>query len=324
MELRKVQETGGGTNLISVPKDWARRSGLSKGSLVAMSVRDDGCLIVDPRYNLARGVEVVTLHPSPYLEREITGRYLLGYDIIQVETERRISASDRDRVKQAVQRLIGLEIIEEDSYKIVLQCLLEPSTFPPEKILRREDLITSGMLKDVMVSLHDGDQHLARSVIERDDEVDRLYFLLVRLLRTTILNPGLTEKLGISLIDCLDYRLVASLIESVADCSVDMAGSILKMSDTQVPSEFAGPLAELGVLVHDIHEKAMRAFFSKDLTLSEETQERGSQAISSIRQLGSVQVDLPSSLATHISEILSSLSRVCDYSVDISDLVMSK
>ena len=324
MELRKVQETGGGTHLISVPKDWAKRSGLGKGSLVAMSVSDDGCLIVDPRYNLTRDVETVTIRPSPYLEREITGRYLLGYDIIQVEAERRILASDRDRVKQAVQRLIGLEIIEEDSSKIVLQCLLEPSNFPPEKILRREDLIASGMFKDVIVALHEGDQHLARNVVERDDEVDRLYFLLVRLLRTTILNPRLTEKLGISLIDCLDYRLVASLVESVADCSVDIAGSVLKIPDVQIPPEFTGPLGDLGVAVHDIHEKAMRAFFSKDLGLAEETKALRSQAIYSSHQLNSTLVDHVSNLTTRVSEILSSFGRVCDYSVDISDLVMAK
>jgi len=324
VELRKVQETGGGTNLISIPKDWAKRSGLGRGSLVAVSVGDDGCLIVDPRYNLARGIETVTIHPSAYLEREITGRYLLGYDIIQVEAEKRMLASDRDHVKQAVQRLIGLEIIEEDAHKIVLQCLLEPSTFPPEKILRREDLIASGMLKDVIVALHEGDQHLARSIIERDDEVDRLYFLLVRLLRTTILNPRLTEKLQISLIDCLDYRLVASLVESVADCSVDMAGSVLKMSGTQMPSELNQPLSELGISVHEIHEKAMRAFFSKDLTLAEETKELRSQAISSSRQLNSTHTGYPSDLTTRASEVLSSLSRICDYSVDISDLVMAK
>ncbi|MFB0536858.1 MAG: hypothetical protein ACETWR_17970, partial [Anaerolineae bacterium] len=62
---------------------------------------------------------------APFVDREIVGKYLLGYDIIRVEAKDRIGTADRERIKQASSRLIGLEIVEEDYAKIVMKCLLE-------------------------------------------------------------------------------------------------------------------------------------------------------------------------------------------------------
>ena len=65
------------------------------------------------------------------------GRYLLGFDVIRVEAKERVDFDVRDTVKQTVGSLIGLEIVEETSSEIVLQCLLDVAGFPPEKLLIR-------------------------------------------------------------------------------------------------------------------------------------------------------------------------------------------
>ena len=52
---------------------------------------------------------------------------------------------------------MGLEIVEENYSQIVLQCLLEPSGFPPEKILRRNYAIVAGMHRDAVTAFVDGD-----------------------------------------------------------------------------------------------------------------------------------------------------------------------
>ena len=50
------------------------------------------------------------------------------------------------------------------------------------------------MIRDAANSFVYGDVELAKNVIERDDESNRLYFLLVRILRTIIQNPRLTRN----------------------------------------------------------------------------------------------------------------------------------
>ena len=84
MELRKVQRTSSGSFFVCLPKGWAERVGLDRGSVVAISELADGRLGIDAKYDVEPEPRVAVIKPSPYLDREITGKYLLGYDIIRV------------------------------------------------------------------------------------------------------------------------------------------------------------------------------------------------------------------------------------------------
>jgi phosphate uptake regulator len=325
MELRRVQRTSGGTFFVCLPKDWAERNGLDRSSLVSLSETADGRLIVDAKYSEERTLQVVVVKPNtPLLEREITGKYLLGYDIIRVEAKDRMSTEDRECIKQASSRLIGLEIVEEDYAKIVLQCLLEPSAYPPEKILQREHSIASSMHRDAVTALIEGDAHLAKNVIARDNEVNRLYFLLVRILRTVIQNPGLSEKLGILPIDCLDYRLTASLVEAIGDQSVQVAELAVKLGNVKVAKELAQLLLRLHRVAFEAHENALKALFSRDIALAESVR-NGHKNVSSL--YGEVESAVHKEyvdIAPQILAVASSISRIYDHSLDIADLVMPK
>jgi phosphate uptake regulator len=269
MDLRKVQRTSSGTFFVCLPKEWAERNGLDRGSVLAISETADGRLVIDAEYGTEPILQVAVVKPTPHLDREIIEKYLLGYDSIRVEAKERISLNDRERVKQTSSRLVGLEIVEEDHSKIVMQCLLEPSAFPPEKILRREYSIASGMHRDAVTALIEGDVHLAKNVVARDNEVDRLYFLLVRILRTVIQNPGLSEKLAILPIDCLDYRLVASLVESIGDQSVQVAEETVELGGAKMADDLSQLVLRFHKVIYDSHESALRAMFSRDVSLAE-------------------------------------------------------
>jgi len=323
MELRKIQRTGGGTFFVCLPKGWAERNRLDRGSLVALSETVDGRLVIDAKYGVEPAPQVVVIKPTPHLDREIVGKYLLGYDIIRVEAKERISPSDRERVKQAASRLIGLEIIEEDYAKIVMQCLLEPSAFPPEKILRREYSIASSMHRDAVTALIEGDVPLAKNVISRDNEVNRLYFLLVRILRTVIQNPGLSEKLTIRPIDCLDYRLTANLVESIGDQSAQVAENAIKLG-TKIAKELSQPILKLHNVVYESHENALKALFSRDVLVAESVRAEQETVATIFHEIETMAHTQPIELAPHVLAAASSMNRIYDHSVDIADLVMPK
>jgi len=220
-DLRKIQQTPTGTFFVCLPREWAKTRGLKKGTLVCLDVTRDGKLVVDPEYNAEPPTRTTSLIVGPNLSREIVGRYLLGYDTIDIEAKDRIDSAARSIVKSTASSLSGLEIFEETSSKISLHSLMQqqPST-SPQKILQRNYAIVAGMIRDAANSFVYGDVELAKNVIARDDESNRLYFLLVRILRTIIQNPRLNEKLGLTPIECLDYRLAASLIEGIGDACV--------------------------------------------------------------------------------------------------------
>ena len=324
MDLRKVQRTGGGTFFVCLPKEWAERSGLQRSSVVAVSEMTDGRLCVDPKYDVKRVSQVTTVRPSICLDREIVGKYLLGCDVIRVEAKERMTPVDRECVKQTSSRLVGLEIVEEDYSKIVMQCLLEPSTFPPEKVLRREYSIASDMHRDAVTALAEGDIYLAKNVIARDTEVNRLYFLLVRSLRTVVQNPKLSEKLGILPIDCLDYRLTASLVESIGDRSVQIAGKAIALSGMKLPKELLQPILRLHKLVYDSHENALRALLSRNVKLAQSVRNERKVVFSLFDEIEVAAGRLPADAAANVLAIASLVSRIYDNSVDIADLVMPK
>jgi len=322
VELRKVQRTSSGTFFVCVPKGWAERVGLGRGSVVAVSELIDGRLAVDARYGVEREPRVAVISPSPYLSREITGKYLLGYDVIRVVAEDRMSGEDRESVKQASNGLVGLEIVEEDYSNIVLQCLLEPSTFPPEKILRREYAIAAGMHRDAVRAFVGGDVHLARNVVARDVEVDRLYFLLVRILRTIVQRPGLGEGLGVRAIECLDYRLMASLVESVGDLSVEVAEKAVELGEG-VGEGLSEPLLRLHGFAFGCHERALEAVFSRDVEMAEGVRrERGEVE----ELLGGVEgaVGGAGGVGACVLAVAGLIGRIFDCAVDVADLVMRK
>ncbi len=324
MEFRKIQRTGGGTFLVSLPKNWAEKNGLNRGSLVAIYERTNGCLTIDPKYNIEQIPKVLMIRPTPFLDREIIGGYLIGSDIIQFETKERISPSDRELVKRSSSSLIGLEIVEEDYSKIVMQCLLEPTAFPPEKILRRESSIASSMHRDAVAALIEGDVQLAKNVVLRDEEVDRMYFLLVRILRTLIQNPRISEKLGILPIDCLDYRLVASLVELIGDQSTQISENTIKMERNKISKKLSQKLLDIHRIAHESHENAMRALFNHDISLAESIKKKESILANNLHEIETLVRIEKSEFASNILAASSSIERIYKHGIDIADLGMPR
>ena len=320
-DLRKVQQTPTGTFFVCVPKSWAQQNGLKKGSLVNLDVTADGKLFVDAKYYSELPQKTVTLSVGPFLGREIIGRYLLGFDVISIEDKDCIDLEVRATVKSAASSLVGLEIVEETYSKVVLQCLLDPSGSQPEKILRRNYAIVSGMVRDVTNSFINGDLQLAKNVIARDVESNRLYFLLVRFLRTILQTPRLSEKLGITPIDCLDYRLAASLLESMGDACVQVAINTINLHGFKPSSELSKLLIDLQTVCLEANQQAINSFINKDIFTAENVRKAKTKIqcictdIEKVAKTQSVDV-IPQFLIA-----ISFIRQIYEHSLDMADLV---
>jgi len=165
---------------------------------------------------------------------------------------------------------------------------------------------------------------LAKNVIARDNEVNRLYFLLVRILRTVIQNPGLSEKLGILPIDCLDYRLTASLVEAIGDQSVQVAELAVKLENAKVAKELAQLLLKLHRVGFEAHENALKSLFTRDIALAESVRNEIKNVSSLYGEIESVVHKEYVDIAPQVLAAASSISRIYDHSLDIADLVMPK
>jgi phosphate uptake regulator len=322
-ELRKVQQTPTGTFFVCVPRAWAQQNGLKKGALVSVDVGSDGKLLVDAKYTVEPMPMVTSLNVGPYLGREIIGRYLLGYDCIDIVAKDRIDSAVRKVVKSTASSLAGLEIVEETSSKISLQTLMQqPSGFIPEKILQRNYAIVAGMIRDAANSFICGDVELAKNVTERDAESNKLYFLLVRILRTIIQNPRLSEKLGITPIECLDYRLAASLIEGIGDACVQVAAKTIVLNGVKLSGELQKLMIDLQSICFEAHEQALKSFVTKDISLAENVRNLRGKIDVTYTSIETVAKESSVDLMPHILAAGSFLRQIYEHSVDLADLVV--
>lgn len=260
---RRLQKIGSSA-LVSLPREWIKHNKLDKGNTVVVEVGRDNSIIVYPSgTEEEEAKEIVIQYPSKYAEaivNEVTGAYLLGYDIIKVKGNLQVSYDDREMIKEVIGKLVGMEIVDEDAYNITAQFLLDATTLDPAKILYRMSSIVSGMYKDTLASFTDKDPNLLKIIARRDDEVDRQYFFLVRLIRSAIMNPKLASRLGLSNIDILDYRIAANLFESAGDATVELVKAITNTEQLKKSSD----LKKAGELIETIHDTALSAFARKN------------------------------------------------------------
>jgi phosphate uptake regulator len=320
---RKVLEMGGGTLLVSLPKEWTRRNGVRKGATLDVSEISPGKLMVSPmRSGEEKPKEFVVEYPGEGMSQvtnDVTGAYLLGYDIISVAGARTMSRKDRDALKATIRRLVGLEIMDEDSKRMTVQFLLESSAVIPERIVKRMSGLLGGMLREVGEALGRKDSKLLGLVAERDDEVDRLYFLLVRVTRGAVTRPEVAERYGLSPVDLIDYRVLASFLESVGDGVTELSR---KLSEAQGPREafreYAACVADLG----EMNDLATQAFISRRAgrprSINAEVDDLASQISQRLAGLAA----RAATERTDISEVGGSLQRVSKLLVDVADLAV--
>jgi len=321
VNIRTLQQTGGKSGssfLIILPKDWVVRQKLSKGDPVVVAEREDGCLIIDPRLPKAGETRSTTAEIAHNLRWEITSRYLLGFDEICIVSKDPITNEQRDEVKRVIKRFVALEVTEEDDHQIVLRCLVDPTTLPVSTAMRRMNLITSRMIGDALNAYFDGIQKDAEEIIQRDEEVDRLFFLIVRELRSAVQYPRMSELMKITPVEALDYRLAAQYIERIADLAVDIALRVGGPLDKKLVKR----LQLIGDKVKEMLSESVNNLFkfdSKKVTMVIETERWLIQETAKLRQ--DIVISPNGQPQTQLY-VVDSLLRMGEAAKDITDLAL--
>jgi phosphate uptake regulator len=320
MDARKVLEMGGGTLLVSLPKAWTRKNGIRKGSTVAVEELSARKLMVRPIEGAEDKPREVSLEYTgedlPGLMNDVTGAYLFGYDVIRLWGKKVFTREDRQNLKDTISRLVGLEIMDEDSKHITVQFLLEPSAIVPERVVRRMSGIIEGMIKDIAEGVSKNDRKLLSLVAERDDEVDRLYFLLVRTIRAATISPEIAENYGLQAVDVLDYRVLASFLESVGDAMAELSKGV---NGFDIPKSLGERYAECLTLVGRMNELTTQSFLSRRSGRSQESYNRIRELSIKVGDAIAEITKVPEA-GPQVVETLGALERASKILLDISDL----
>ncbi|SFC63076.1 Phosphate uptake regulator [Halobiforma haloterrestris] len=326
METRKVQVTGGSTYTVSLPKEWATENGVSSGSTVELYPEDEA-LLLTPHSESEReeGTLDVSDLEGERLTRAVMTMYVSGFDIIRLEAGR-ITTDQRRAIRSATQSLVGVEVLEETTDSVVIQDLLDSSELSIVNAVRRMRLIATSMLEDAVTALVENDDDIAHDVIERDDDVDRLWLVVSRIFRATLRSPRAAEELGVSREDCFDFHSSARQLERVADHAAKISQLALKLEE--IPESVAEALVALQDDAADVLEKAMDALFVEETDEANALGHAAREAVLEIdehtRHIDDMLREQEPVQAQSLGLIVDSLSRSADYGGNIAETALQK
>lgn len=328
MEIRRVQKTGASTMTVSLPKDWIKANSITPGTPVVVRVMTDGTISIDPRMQQEKEesrkvIMVEENETKEHLTRKLIGAYLAGYNIIEVRSKGRLDLDLKHGVKEISRMVIGPEVIEETSNTIVLHDLSDPVELPQEKCVRRMHLIVDSMHKDAIVSLQDGDEALAQDVIDRDTDVDRLYWMAVKQYNLILKDRKLSEKIGVDIYEGMSLMLVARGIERIGDHAEKIANNSIILAKAGNKITDLKEICDSSEKAIKILDLAMQAFFLKDIGSANDIIDQGDELVQHCQDLGG-NAKMPSNISTVVrTSVLDSIIRTTMYAMDIAEVAIN-
>lgn len=248
MEMpRKIQLTGRNTYIVSLPHGWVSRKGVKKGDAVYLSENEDGSLMLSLT-KAAREEKACTIDVAADAEdaamRSVVSAYVAGAGTIVLKGVGMSTVAEEAR-----RVLSGVEITDESADALTLR-ILSFEDISVDGIMKRAFGVTQSMFEFAIKTYREG--VAAHTEISRkEDEVDRLYLLLLR----TICISGHAGR------EAVFKAIAAKSIEKVSDHLVD----ICSMAKGAAPNP-----AVAGLL-----ERSVKAYASAYQCLSRNELDRG-------------------------------------------------
>ena len=325
IETRKVQKTGGSTYIVSLPREWIDKHGIQVKDTVGILSQPDGNLLITPYISSEKLVrekkfDVDEIKNSDFLFRLLVGAYIMGYNIIEVKSSKKIESPIRDTVRDFRKITIGTEIMEETDNNIIIKDLLDPKEMPFEKTIRRMYILANGMHEDALKALETGDKRLAEKVIESDDEIDRLNWLVERQAHIVLQDIILCQKLDITLEDASNYKFISRFLERIADHAVKIARNVLLIDYQKIDKGLYKNIMNASKISLDLLNMSLDAWLQNSLTLANENIESTKKLA---KVCNTIKINPNSEYLVEIGFIIESIRRTGEYSSDISEIIIN-
>ncbi|MGM0771052.1 MAG: PhoU domain-containing protein [Halobacteriota archaeon] len=326
IETRKIQQTGGSTYIVSLPKKWAERSGITTGSQVTLQPQQDGTLSIaaEGHKQNPKKKNVIDVNGclGDELVRLLIAAYISGSDMIELRANR-IQVDQKKIIRSVCHKLIGPEIIEETANSVLIQDLLNPSEVSIRKSVRRMFLISNSMLTDAMQALKEQDHDLALDVIERDDEVDRLHLLISKQFRTVLRGSRLPDTSKTTIDEYHDLRLSSSSLERIADHALKIAKTATILEDP-IPEDTMELIESAYMISIAMVEDAIDALYNQNTDLANKVIAKVDGTKARINDLNSSLLELESPEAiVSLGTVADSIDRIGEYGANIAEFAIN-
>jgi len=256
METRKIQQVGGGTYTVSLPKEWATAADIEPGAVVALHSHIDGTLVVQT------GVEDDDDRPlqlsvddaeSPALDRTLRAAYAAGVDGIELDAPDGVTERIHRRVEGVTRDLTGVTVTDSGEDAIQVRSLLDVEEVSITQSVRQ--------LQFAALSAHrEATAHLTATPPDapggQDDGTDRIAAMVDHYFQRGLDSLSVMDALGLTRPELFDRWVTARELARIAD-HADRIATTADRLDDPVDPQLAAEVDELADRGRDLAEDAV-------------------------------------------------------------------
>jgi phosphate uptake regulator len=221
MNIRKLVKSGVASHTIALPKDWLTKNKLNKGDLLYIVEKNNELVISsDTKKPVQEKKEVsiaVDNKEINTIRRQTISAYINNYTIFTFHGD---SLNKKlEEIRKILDNFLALEIVEQTATKLVAKDFLNLEEFSISNTIRRMDMLTRSIITDAKKGKNE-----SQALQFRDYEVDKLFFLMSRLIRSNLSDAS--SKLPN--IKAMSTWWLAKNLESISDAAKNISKSFNK------------------------------------------------------------------------------------------------
>ncbi len=180
------------------------------------------------------------------------------------------------------------------------------------------------MQTDAMAAFRARDASIAKDVVERDWEVDRLHWFLEKQVTTALRDARVLATIDLTLPECSTFLLASRVLERIADHAVRIAETVAILGKERTPQR-------LGIELDRMAEGAATALSDAPISLDTRDIEKANAVLDAARELTRLREKVlqeiatkPGRLAIGLAYVLESLERAAYYASDLAEIAIDR
>ena len=263
VEFRKLISFGKTSYVLSLPKAWVLKNKLNKGDLISIDENEGNLVLSSKTTEVKAEPKEITIEVDgkdvKHVRREIIQAYVNNFNTMKILGD---SLKDKAReIRDILQNLMALEIMEQTGKKIIVKDFMSMDKISIKNLIRRIDIITRAMLIDAKDSLKEDNYE---SICNRDEDVNRLSFLVFRAVKYVLDNPSVFKSYGMDYFSLLKHWDMAISLEKIADGCKRISRNFRRMKPSPA---LAKQLYEFCSEVEKKYLETLKSYYNDDIKL---------------------------------------------------------
>ena len=233
---RRIQSTGGSSLIVTLPKRWTAKNKLRAKDRVEVVEGDSYLMMKLPGIeadlkNWRLRINAEQLTPRE-LGWELEACYTCGIEEADI-TNRYGLINQMKVIREVINKLPGYEIVETSYDRTVIKNIYDQTRLPIDQATYKLLDMVIKMLGELVECLEEGDISRARELIDRDDEADKIFRIILRQSGQTLRQENSAGQKPFEIETAHYFRGIAVSLEKIADHVVNLSRYMLQENRIQ-------------------------------------------------------------------------------------------